>query len=262
VAVTALLLMLAACSDADADKPTLSKKNKKSATSSVDSGSGSGDAEKEAVDAAAAKFGECGDKKKIWLPDGDECGAALVSWCCTLDEIKTRFPGTPESLDEKFNPGLGAGYHIYGCSQEDKDTVKVHLVKREDGKTAHDEVSIKGLVANAGSGSGTGSAAECKVDIKALLGAKSSGSSSGSTSGSGSAGGFAAANEILKANCDGKGCHGTTAKAYPAYVDNEDNVKAQGEIIAKRIQDEENPMPIGGLLSKEDQKVILDFLGK
>ncbi len=192
---------------------------------------------------------------------GGSCGAPLVGWCCTADEVKARFPGAPEALDGKLRPNLEAGYQIYACSQEDKDNVKVHMIKREGGKTQYVNVAIRGLVETpAEPASGSGSAPACKVDFKALLGAGAAGA--GSASGSASADAFAAVNQVLKDNCNGGGCHGPTAKSYPVYVDNAVNVKDQAAVIAKRIQDDADPMPIGGLMGKADQKVILDFLKK
>ncbi len=260
-----LSLLIFSCSDEVLEAPgSSSKKGKKKNVSSSDDSSGSGSADEKAViQSLVEKWEECGTKKKAWVPtleggsgsgSGDEagaCGKTLVDWCCNIEAIKARFPAAPESLDERFNPFLTTGYSIYGCSRGSGDgEIAAHLIKRADHKTLYTDVSVSGLVDQA---PGSGSAEACKIDLKAILEGKVS-SAPVDVKPSPF---MADINPIIKASCDGGGCHGPTA-SLPKYVDNEANVKAQALSITERVSND--TMPLGKKMTPADKQKLLDFL--
>lgn len=278
-----LLAVLTSCSgDGDGRDPSTGKQaNQPFADANAAEGTGTGTGSGTGTNVGSGEGGEgsssipngksleqCTAEKKAWRAVVDsgkqpsDCTDPLVSWCCTREEIASRFPSMATLVDAKFKQFIDTdGMVLYHCSEnaaEKKFTF--HMGKIGNGTTSYKTVYISDV-----NPTGEGVGGTCVQKTTADLQAAGQGTSTGSSTATGTGTTLSFTTDIkpvLNAKCGGTACHsdGGSQPANSQWINDETKFKASDALA--RCQATTNAMPPSGsaALTTEEKAKVVDFL--
>jgi hypothetical protein len=240
---------------------------------------GSDDGDQGATQLTGETIETCKAQDKNWIAVVDSgnsppaCGEALVSWCCSRDEIKARFPSFATQLESRFATIVDGEQHtLYHCSHNGATTAAnakttFHFAKVVDGRTCYKTVFVSQVVPAATGAGGTCpadvTAADLNVDGPACDGSDADADTDTDTGGTA----LTFTNDvrpILAASCNGSGCHdvgSTGVEAALQFNTSETAFKAKEAEIKAAINGGTMPGPSSGkTLSNTNKQTIIDFL--
>ncbi len=209
---------------------------------------------------------QCTAEKKAWRAVVDsgkqpsDCTDPLVSWCCTREEIGTRFPSMVTLVEAKFQQFIDTdGMVLYHCSEnaaEKKFTF--HLGKIGAGTTSYKTVYISDV-----NPTGENGTAACVQKTPADLQAAGQGTGTETATGTGTTLAFTAdIKPVLTAKCGGSNCHDDGGINPESSQWLNDEAKFTASDALARIQATTNAMPpaAAAALTPEEKAKLVDFL--
>lgn len=213
---------------------------------------------------------QCTQEGKAWraVVDGGnsptDCTDPLVTWCCTRDEVKARFPAMATLLEERFAEFIDTnGMVLYHCSENAADKkFTFHLGKIGNGQTNYKTVFVSQIIPTDTGNSGGNCTQPTTADLQAA-GAASPTTDTATGSNDAVTLDFTAdIKPVLAAKCGGNACHddGGTQPATSQWLNDETKFKASASLT--RVQAATSPMPPDGsaALTTEEKAKLVDFL--
>lgn len=217
----------------------------------------------------------CKAEGKNWIAVVDSgnsppaCGEALVTWCCSRDEIKARFPSFSDQLESRFVTIVDDEKHkLYHCSHNGAATAAdakttFHFAKVVNGRTCYKTVFVSQTVPAA-----TGAGGTCPADVTTAdlnIDSPACDATEADTDGDATALTFTDdVQPILVASCSGAACHDTGSTGVGAALQfNADEAAFRAKETEVKAAINGGTMPpaaSGKTLTTAYKQTIIDFL--